>query len=350
MKEFDYTTLNNLQLDNEAINKLTTIYQLRGETSSYQIDYREELEKLVAVAKIQSTDASNRIEGIFTTDNRLNKIMMNKAQPYNQNEQEIAGYRDVLNLIHENYNYMQISKNTILTMHSRLFKYAGDNWGGKFKDINNKIIAKYEDGHEEVRFNPPEAYLVPELITQLSEQYERSNHQRAINPLVLSAAFVFDFVSIHPFRDGNGRMSQLLMLLTMYQLGFEVGKYISLEKIIEESKADYYQALVASSVGWNENQNDYLPFINYYLGIVVRAYRELIERMGLVHTQQKELTAEDLVLKTLRQQLRPLSKAELVELIPRYSQISIQRALHDLKQKNKIQMIGGGRSTKYIAI
>lgn len=350
MKKFDYTTLNNLQLDNEAINKLTTIYQLRGETSSYQIDYREELEKLVAVAKIQSTDASNRIEGIFTTDKRLNKIMMNKIQPSNRNEQEITGYRDVLNLIHENYNYMRISKNTILTMHSRLFKYAGDNWGGKFKDINNKIIAKYEDGHEEVRFNPPEAYLVPELITQLSEQYERSNQMRAINPLVLSAAFVFDFVSIHPFRDGNGRMSRLLMLLTMYQIGFEVGKYISLEKIIEESKADYYQALAASSVGWNENQNDYLPFVNYYLGIVVRAYRELIERMGLVHAQQKELTAEDLVLKSLRQQLRPLSKAELVELIPRYSQISIQRALHALKQKNKIQMIGGGRSTKYIAI
>lgn len=315
MKNFDYVTLNNLQLDNEAINKLTTIYQLRGETSSYQIDYHEELEKLIAVAKIQSTDSSNRIEGIYTSDVRLNKIMNNKVEPHNRNEQEIAGYRDVLSLIHENYNYMPISKNTILAMHNILFKYTGDNWGGKFKDINNKIIAKYADGHEEVRFNPPDAYLVPELITNLTDKYNEAVQKHAISPLVLSAALVFDFVSIHPFRDGNGRMSRLLMLLTMYQLGFEVGKYISLEKIIEDSKSNYYEVLAASSVNWSSNNNTYLPFVNYYLGIVVRAYKELIERMGLIHSQQKELSVEDIVLKTLRQQLKPLSRAELVELM-----------------------------------
>lgn len=348
MKKFDYQSLNNLVLDTKIINKLTTIYQLRGETSSYQIDYHEELEKLVAVAKVQSTDSSNRIEGIFTTDSRLNKIMSNKVEPHNRDEREIAGYRDVLGLIHENYRYMPISGNTILAMHNMLFKYSGDSWGGKFKDINNKIIAKYSDGHEEVRFNPPDAFLVPELIGNLCKSYNEAIKKETFSPLILSAAFVFDFVSIHPFRDGNGRMSRLLMLLTMYQLGFEVGKYISLEKIIEDSKESYYDALAASSVKWNDNKNNYLPFIDYYLGIVVKAYRELIERMGLVHNPRGQLSAEKLILKTLQQNLKPMSRAELVEQIPRYSQTTIQRNLKKLKDENKIQMIGKGRNVKYI--
>lgn len=344
LKKFDYQTLNKLQLDNEIIKKLTTIYQLCGETSSYEIDYHEELKRLVAVAKIQSTDSSNRIEGIYTSDSRLNKIMSNKVEPHDRDEREIAGYRDVLSLIHENYRYMPISKNTILSMHNMLFKYAGDSWGGQFKDINNKIIAKYADGHEEVRFNPPEAFLVPELIEQLCDQYNEAFAKEEFSPLILSAAFVFDFVSIHPFRDGNGRMSRLLMLLTMYRSGFEVGKYISIEKIIEDSKESYYAALAQSSVGWNENKNDYAPFIDYFLGTIVKAYRELIER---VHNP-KQLKADKMILKTLQQQLRPLSRSELVELIPRYSQTTIQRNLKKLKDENKIQVVGKGKNTKYV--
>lgn len=348
MKKFDYETLNHLRLNNEAINKLTMIYQLRGESKSYQIDYHEELQKLVEVAKVQSTSSSNRIEGIYTSDERLNKIMAKKVEPHNRDEREIAGYRDVLALIHQNYRYMPISRNTILAMHQRLFRYTGDSWGGKFKDINNKIIAKYADGHEKVRFNPPPAYLTPELVSNLCRDYNAAIQKDDFSPLVLSAAFVFDFVSIHPFRDGNGRMSRLLMLLTMYQLGFEVGKYISLEKIIEDSKDTYYEALAASSKGWNENENDYLPFINYYLGIIVRAYHDLIERMGLVHNPHSELSASELILKTLNEELRPLSKKELVELIPRYSQTTIQRNLHQLLVHKKIQKIGRSRNTRYI--
>lgn len=349
MKKFNYRTLNNLKLNNDIVNKLTTIYQLRGETSSYAIDYREELKKLVEVAKVQSTDSSNRIEGIWTTDERLEKIMSDKVEPHNRNEQEIAGYRDVLGLIHENYRYMPISKNTILSMHNQLFKYSGDSWGGQFKDINNKIIAKYADGHEEIRFNPPEAFLVPELIEQLSMAYNDAVEKDLMSPLLLSAALVFDFVSIHPFRDGNGRMSRLLMLLTMYQLGFEVGKYISLEKIIENSKETYYEVLAESSQGWMENKNNYAPFISYYLGIIVKAYRELIDRMGVVHrNKNKELAADKMIMKTLSQALKPLSRAELVEKIPRYSQTTIQRNLKKLKDTYQIVTVGNGRSTKYV--
>lgn len=349
MKKFDYQTLNHLILNNEAINKLNQIYQLRGETSSYEIDYHEELKKLVAVAKVQSTDSSNKIEGIYTTDSRLSKLMSKKVEPHNRDEKEIAGYRDVLALIHANSRYMPITQNTILTMHKMLFKYTGDSWGGHFKDINNRIITKYADGQELVRFTPPAAFITPELISQLCVAYNNATNRSDFSPLLLSAAFVFDFVSIHPFRDGNGRMSRLLMLLTMYQLGFEVGKYISLEKIIEDSKESYYEALAASSQGWNENKDDYLPFINYYLGIIVAAYRDLIDRMGLIHASStKELSADKLILKTLQQQLRPLSRAELVELIPRYSQTTIQRNLHKLKQSKQIKMIGSGKNVKYV--
>lgn len=347
LKKFDYQTLNNLQMDNSLINKLTTIYQLRGETSSFEINYHEELKKLIAVAKIQSTDSSNRIEGIYTSDARLNKIMSSKVEPRDRDEREIAGYRDVLGLIHENYRYMPVTKNTILSMHNMLFKYTGDSWGGHFKDINNKIIAQYADGHEEVRFNPPEAFLVPDLIEQLCTQYNSAFEKGEISPLILSVAFVFDFVSIHPFRDGNGRMSRLLMLLTMYRSGFEVGKYISLEKIIEDSKETYYDTLAQSSVNWNENQDNYAPFIDYFLGVVVRAYRELIERIGIVHNP-KQLRADKLILKTLQQQLRPLSRAELVELIPQYSQTTIQRNLKKLKDEGKISAIGKGKNIKYV--
>lgn len=184
-------------------------------------------------------------------------------------------------------------------------------------------------------------------MTKLCEQYNRAVETGKISSLVFSAAYVFDFVSIHPFRDGNGRMSSLLMLLTIYQLGFEVGKYISLEKIIEDSKESYYEALAASSEGWNENQNTYAPFINYYLGVVIKAYRELIERMGIVHNP-RQLKADKLILKTLSQQLRLLSKAELVELIPRYSQTTIQRNLKKLKDEKQIRTIGKGKNTKYI--
>lgn len=347
MKAFDYDTLNHLRMSNEVIKKLTTIYQLRGETSSYAIDYHEELEKLVAVAKIQSTDASNRIEGIYTSDSRLKKIMTDKVHPHDRSEQEIAGYRDVLALIHENSQYMPINTNTVLAMHKMLFKYTGDNWGGKFKDINNQIIAQYADGHQEIRITPPEAFITPELIEQLCQRYNLAFEKADISPLLLSAAFVFDFVSIHPFRDGNGRMSRLLMLLTLYRSGFEVGKYISLEKIIEDSKGSYYEALAASSQGWKENQNDYLPFIDYYLGIIVSAYRELIDRIGIFHNR-RPLSAEQMIIKTLQQQLKPLARAELVELIPRYSETTIQRCLRKLKREGTIKAVGSGRYVKYV--
>lgn len=324
---------------------MNQIYNLRGKTDSYETDYRDTLDRLVEVAKIQSTSSSNRIEGIYTTDERMNKIMQDKTQPRNRDEKEISGYRDVLKLIHEQYDYIPISVNSILEMHKRLFAYTGSTWGGNFKDSNNKIVTEYGNGKQEVKFNPPAAYLTPELVRNLCDSYNRAIKEGVFSPLLLSGAFIFDFVSIHPFNDGNGRMSRLLMLLTMYKAGFDVGKYISIEKSIEETKSSYYQALKDSSEQWMNNKNDYLPFLEYFLGIILKDYREFNERLSMVN--QSDLPVDQLVLKTIRQALKPLSIKELNNFIPQYSEITIRRAVKKLRDANKLEKIGQARSTKY---
>ena len=345
IKQFDYQTLNHLNYSSDLVNKMNQIYNLRGKTDSYETDYRDTLDRLVEVAKIQSTSSSNRIEGIYTTDERMNKIMQDKTQPRNRDEKEISGYRDVLKLIHEQYDYIPISVNSILEMHKRLFAYTGSTWGGNFKDSNNKIVTEYGNGKQEVRFNPPAAYLTPELVRNLCDSYNRAIKEGVFSPLLLSGAFIFDFVSIHPFNDGNGRMSRLLMLLTMYKAGFDLGKYISIEKSIEETKSSYYQALKDSSEQWMNNKNDYLPFLEYFLGIILKDYREFNERLSMVN--QSDLPVDQLVLKTIRQALKPLSIKELNNFIPQYSEITIRRAVKKLRDANKLEKIGQARSTKY---
>ena len=275
----------------------------------------------------------------------MNKIMQDKTQPRNRDEKEISGYRDVLKLIHEQYDYIPISVNSILEMHKGLFAYTGSTWGGNFKDSNNKIVTEYGNGKQEVRFNPPAAYLTPELVRNLCDSYNRAIKEGVFSPLLLSGAFIFDFVSIHPFNDGNGRMSRLLMLLTMYKAGFDVGKYISIEKSIEETKSSYYQALKDSSEQWMNNKNDYLPFLEYFLGIILKDYREFNERLSMVN--QSDLPVDQLVLKTIRQALKPLSIKELNNFIPQYSEITIRRAVKKLRDANKLEKIGQARSTKY---
>lgn len=348
MKKINYTNFNNIGINNEIVGKLNKIYELRGKIDSYVIDYHETLERLVEVAKIQSTDSSNRIEGIYTTDSRLKQIISNKTTPQNRNEKEILGYRDVLSRIHEQNQYIQVTPNNILTLHKLLFSYTESSWGGHFKNIDNKIVEKYSDGHEEIRFNPPSAFLVPQLMDDLCTNYNKALSEEIISPLLLSGMFIFDFVSIHPFSDGNGRMSRLLMILTLYKSRFDIGRYISLEKIIENTKEDYYDSLRESSIGWHDNNNSYIPFLNYYLSIIIKAYRELIDRIGVVNHQK--LSPNDLIIKTIQQELKPLSKSELVSLIPQYSEITIKRSLIELQKLNKIKKIGKGKATKYIII
>lgn len=230
-------------------------------------------------------------------------------------------------------------------MHKRLFAYTASTWGGHFKDSDNQIITQFSDGHQEVRFNPPSAITAHQLMQELCDSYNQAMQSEDISPLLLSGAFIFDFVSIHPFRDGNGRMSRLLMLLIMYKSGFKVGKYISIEKTIEDTKQNYYKALKDSSYGWSDNENNYLPFLEYFLGIILKDYREFYERLSIInHT---DLPVDKLVIKILRQALQPLPIKDIFTLIPQYSEITIRRALKELQENNKIKKIGKARATKY---
>ena len=328
------------------VEKLSQIHELKGKTAHISIKSKDILDKLLAVAKIESTDSSNRIEGIATSDVRLKQLMNQKTMPKNRSEEEIYGYRDVLATIHENYQYIKITPNNILALHKELFNFTASTWGGEFKNIDNAIITTFADGHRETHFTPPPAYLTPKLIEELCNAYKNSLQENYFPPLIIAAAFMLDFVSIHPFRDGNGRMSRLLMLLELHQLGFDVGKYISLERLIEKTKAQYYNTLLKSSgKQWSENKNDYSYFIDYFLSIVLQAYRELDSRIDF--TNDTDINPESLILAKLSNSLRPLSRRELMGLIPQYGETTIKHALATLRKQHKIKLIGRGRASKY---
>ena len=347
LKKFDYKTLNNLEITPEMTKKMMQISKLMGQQSTKSLEGNAILERLVEVAKIQSTDASNRIEGIFTSDTRLRQLVSNKTMPHNRSEEEISGYRDVLDLIHQQYKYIPLNSSTILTLHKHLFNFTASSWGGHFKDIDNEIVAQYPDGRAEIRFTPPKAFITPELVDNLCKEFNTAITEDEMPSLLLDGAFIFDFVSIHPFRDGNGRMSRLLMLLTLYKSGFNVGKYISLESLIEKTKANYYSSIKDSSTNWLENNNSYQPFLNYFLSIVLQAYRDLSERTQPTKTKN---SAYNSILTNLQNELKPLSKRELTNLIPEYSQVTIERTLNKLLNDNQIEKVGAGRSTKYALI
>ena len=345
VKEFDYRELNKLTLSHDLLNMLTKIHEYKGKQELYIATKPEILNKLTNLALIQSTEASNKIEGIATTDGRLKQIVAEKVQPRNRDEEEIAGYRDVLKLIHDSYEYIRVVPNDILTLHKNLYNYSAKNYKGKFKSGDNVITEKDLDGNERVRFVPAPAYLTPDLIDELCYQYNQAIQKAEIDPLLLIPCFVLDFLSIHPFSDGNGRMSRLLTLLLLYKSGYLVGKYISIEMLIEESKQTYYEALQASSVGWLENEQDYTPFVRYLVGIILRAYENFSERFEIIINQ--ELTPAERVVEELEKSFEPLSRADLESLLPDISQRTIERALAELQTENKIQKVGQGRSTKY---
>lgn len=345
MKYFDYESLNALVVTPAIMAKMNQIYELRGQQQDSLQKSRVALDRLVNIAKVESTDASNRIEGVYTSDTRLRELVNKKTTPHNRSEAEISGYRDVLELIHEHYQDIPITSNSILGLHKQLFNYTESTWGGHYKDINNTIVNHYRDGSQGVRFTPPPAHMTPELVDSLCRAYNQAIHAGVLSPLLLAGAFVFDFVSIHPFRDGNGRISRLLMLLTLYQNNFLVGKFVSIEQLIERTKSAYYERLQQSSTDWMKNGNSYAPFLDYFLSIILQAYRDLNERINITQPQAK--SAAELVLNALQRELRPLSKRELLPLVPEYSQRSIERALLELQIKQQIEKIGRGRATRY---
>ena len=345
MRKFDLKKEYQKLLTSEIVALLSQIHELKGKQGEFVGAKGRVLDSLVEIARIQSTEASNRIEGIITTDERLKKIVRDKTTPKNRSEKEIAGYRDVLATIHDSYDYIPAKVGLILQLHRDLFKYSGSANGGKFKDSDNVIAEEMPDGTKHVRFEPVPAWQTVEAVENLCNAFNDALQKDELDPLILILIFVFDFLCIHPFHDGNGRMSRLLTLLLLYRAGYIVGKYISIEKFIANSKDTYYEVLQNSSFGWHEGKNDYLPFVQYMLGVILAAYRDFSARIELVTA--KKHSKPDQIREVIKQTTGKITKTEIMEKCPNISQVTVQRALADLVQNNEITKIGGGRYTAY---
>ena len=344
MRKYDFQNEWQKLLVPDIVALLTQIHEFKGEQNLFIEANSDTLTQLVKVAKIQSTEASNKIEGIYTSDDRLKKIVLNKTTPRTRNEQEIAGYRDVLATIHESYEYIPLRPTMILQLHRDLYKFSGMSIGGNYKNSDNVIAETDSAGNRFVRFQPVPAWEAPEAIDFACKAYDEAV-QSGADPLLLIPMFILDFLCIHPFNDGNGRMSRLLTLLLLYRSGYIVGKYISIEKVIEQSKETYYETLQQSSAGWHENQNDYTPFVRYMLGVIVAAYRDFSSRVQVLVTSG--MSKPDRIREVIKGTLGKITKAEIMEKCPDISQITVQRTLIELQKKGEIIKLGGGRYTSY---
>lgn len=331
-----------------VMNMISALHEYKGRQELYIETQPEILEKLMEVARIQSTEASNKIEGIYTSDTRLKEIVKKRSEPRNRNEKEIAGYREVLGMIHDSYSYIQLKPSDILTLHKYLYSYSESGNGGQYKMVDNHIEEEDEFGNKSIRFKPVPAILTEKYIENLCKQYEDVINHTFIDPLLVIPCVILDFLCIHPFGDGNGRMSRLLTLLLLYKAGYLVGKYISIEMIVEKSKQTYYEVLQDSSTNWHENTNDYMPFIRYSLGTVINAYKEFEERFILL--EKKKMTSPERVYSIIERSLVKLGKSDIMTLCPELSQKTIERALKKLTDDGKIVRIGAGRKTTYVDV
>lgn len=347
MRNFDYSLLRARTFDREVINYIGLIHEFKGRQQLYLEQKPRELETLVEIAKIQSTESSNAIEGITTTKARLKSLMADKTTPRDRGEKEIKGYRHVLNVIHENFDYVPIRKNYILQLHKMLYQFTEERFGGSFKDTPNEIDMVYPDGRTVLLFKPLEPFETPEAVEKLCEEYDKAINKYGIDPLIAIPVFIHDFLCIHPFNDGNGRMSRLLTTLLLYKSGFVIGRYISLEKKIEITKDEYYVALQESSQNWHEEKNDDTAFIKYILGTIVAAYRDFEERVNMLG---KKVSARDMVEKAIRSKIGKFTKNDIMELCPEIGRGSVENSLKALCEEGIIKKEGQGRATFYYTI
>ena len=344
MRTFNYSLIKDNKWDSEMLGLIAAIYKEAGKQEMYLKQRPEELEKLVEIAKIQSTEASNAIEGIVTTNLRIRQLVKEKTTPKNRNEQEIAGYRDVLNIIHESFDAIPITQNYILQLHKILYNHMNNPVAGRTKTVQNYISATYPDGHTETLFTPLAPYETPAALDRLCEEYNRVIGNMEVEPLIVIPVFIHDFLCIHPFNDGNGRMSRLLTTLLLYRNGFFVGKYVSLEAKIARNKDLYYDALSASQDGWHEGTDDPVPFIKYLLGTILAAYKDFSDRFSLVETKRSALETVKLATEN---KIGRFTKQDIRELCPALSISSVEGALRKLVESGKLKREGSGKNTCY---
>lgn len=344
MRDYNYREKWQRLLTPDIVSKLTIINEFKGEQKLFVKVHKDELSELIESAKIQSTEASNKIDGICTTDDRVRNVIQAKALLRNKDESEIAGYKDVLNTIINNFDYIPINANYFLQLHSDLYKFIANADVGRFKTVDNYLSKKDSTGKEYVCFQTVPARKASEAIDAMCIAYKEAKNK--VDPLILSAMFVLDFLCVHPFDYGNGRMSRLITLLLLCQSGFIVGKFISIEKIIEQSTESYYEAICESSKRWHENNNDYAPFVDYMLGVIIDAYRKFDERVKLV--TNPELSKADRIREIIKNYKGTITKSELLEMNRDISDTTVQRTLASLLKMHEIKKINGGRYTKYI--
>ena len=344
MRAFNYSAIKNQKWDSEILGLIAAIYKEAGKQELYLKQRPEELEKLVEIAKVQSTEASNAIEGIVTTNTRIRQLVEEKTTPKNRDEQEIAGYRDVLGLIHESFDVIPITQNYILQLHKILYSHMNNPMAGRTKNVQNYISATHSDGHVEILFTPLPPYETPEALDRICAEYNRVTGNMEIEPLIAIPVFIHDFLCIHPFNDGNGRMSRLLTTLLLYRSGFYVGKYISLEAKIAKNKDLYYDALGQAQIGWHEGKEDAVPFIKYLLGTLLAAYKDFEDRFALVETK---FSALETVKRATLNKVGRFTKQDIRELCPSLSVSSIEGALRKLVASGELKREGSGKNTCY---
>ncbi|MCM1050182.1 MAG: Fic family protein [Clostridiales bacterium] len=347
MRTFNYLSLKEQKWDSDILGLVAAIYRYAGKQELYLKQKPNELEKLVEIAKIQSTEASNAIEGIITTNTRIRQLVEKKTTPKNRDEQEIAGYRDVLNVIHESFDAIPITRNYILQLHKILYSHMNNPLAGHTKNVQNYISATYPDGHTKVLFTPLAPFETPEAIDNICEEYNHVIGNFEVEPLIAIPVFIHDFLCIHPFNDGNGRMSRLLTTLLLYRNGFYVGKYISLEAKIAENKDLYYDALGRSQEGWHEGTENVIPFIKYLLGTILAAYKDFEDRFAIV---EEKLPAIDIVRKATLNKIGKFTKQDIRELCPSLSVSSVEGALRKLVKAGELKREGTGKGTYYVRL
>ena len=348
MRSFIYTKLANKAWNTDILNLVAKIHEYKGKQALFIRQKPVELNRLVEIAKIQSTEASNKIEGIITTSSRMKQLFEEKTTPRNRDEDEIMGYRDVLNTIHDSNEFIPIRPSYILQLHRDLLKRAGLSYGGHFKNVQNYINETNQDGTVVTRFTPIAPYETPEAMEKLCNAYEEAISNEKIDSLILIPTFICDFLCIHPFNDGNGRMSRLLTLLLLYKNGYYVGKYISIEKQIEKTKDLYYDMLEKADAGWHEGKNDPTPFIKYMLQVILACYIEFEDRVGLMTESKNSSTAYDIVKKYAEEKIGKFTGAEVITHCPSIGRSSALAALKKLTDEGFIIRKGSGRSTFYV--
>ena len=347
MRKFDYSFLDNGLLPANLINLTGVIYSLKTGAEIRKDEYEKIFTELEKIAKVQSVKSSNAIEGIVTSDERIKEIVSQSSKPLNHNESEIAGYRDALNQIHLNFEDIEFSENTILRLHEIMMSYSGYEYAGKYKIDDNLIIEEDKEGNRKIRYKPVSAKETPKAMEQLVLAYMDASNNSNINQLLLIPCVILDFLCIHPFKDGNGRISRLLSLLLLYKNGFDAGKYVSFEEQINNNKGYYYETLRESSVGWDTNENTYVPFIQSFLSTLYMCYKELDKRFNVVNSNK--ITKKARIEATVLNSLTAISKAEICNVLPDVSPSTVEAVLGTMVREGRIQIIGKGKNTRYMA-